>query len=345
MSSTALTSVANDLTVSTIIPTYNRAHLVLRAVENALQHSVAGDEVIVVNDGSSDATEQALAPVMPRIRYYRLANGGPSRARNFAVRHARGDLIAFLDDDDEWLPGKLCLQRQLLQRRPEVLFCFSNFRSRYADGRESGACLFNWGQQEQCWDKILAPGHAYSTIAPLPRGCADFNVHIGNLYRYQMFDDYVLPSSLVVRRERAGAALQFPEDLWFCESWACSSRLARVGLCAYLDCDTTIQHGHAGPRLTDVDVLTQAASRIAVLERQWGRDNEFLGRMGASYYHRLDQERLLRVREFIAMADTESARSELQRLNGSPPISYRLLANVPDAMLATMVRIRKSLVH
>ena len=116
-----------SLSVSIVIPTYNRAHLVSRAVNSALQQCAPGDEVIVVDDGSTDSTGIVLAEFGERIRYIRKENGGAGAARNRGIREARNPLVAFLDSDDEWMPGKIELQRQFMQARPDVLFCFSDF--------------------------------------------------------------------------------------------------------------------------------------------------------------------------------------------------------------------------
>src|SRR5262245_2294166 len=102
------------LPVSVVIQTYNRAHLVARAVENALQATQAGDEVIVVDDGSTDNTAAVLAPYRDRIVYHHTTNGGAGRARNIGVHLARHPLVAFLDSDDEWMPAKMYLQRSLM---------------------------------------------------------------------------------------------------------------------------------------------------------------------------------------------------------------------------------------
>lgn len=98
--------------VSVVIPTRNRAHLVRRAVMGALAQTHATLEVIVVIDGPDPATVAELARVNdPRLRVIVLeTNRGAAEARNLAVREARGAWIGFLDDDDEWLPGKIAAQ-------------------------------------------------------------------------------------------------------------------------------------------------------------------------------------------------------------------------------------------
>jgi hypothetical protein len=95
--------------VSVIIPTRNRPHLVVRAVRSALGQTLAPCEVIVVIDGPDPATAEALEGIADsRVRVLPLTmNGGPGRARNKGIAASQGEWIAFLDDDDEWLPHKL----------------------------------------------------------------------------------------------------------------------------------------------------------------------------------------------------------------------------------------------
>ncbi len=93
--------------MSAVIPTYNRAALVVRAVESALAQTRPPDEIVVVNDGSTDDTAERLAPYLDRIRLVRQANGGVASARNHGVAAAAHPWIAFLDSDDVWDPRHL----------------------------------------------------------------------------------------------------------------------------------------------------------------------------------------------------------------------------------------------
>ena len=99
-------------TVSVIIPTHNRADSCVRAIESALAQTLPPLEVIVCDDRSSDNTEAAislLAASDERVRYFRRTSGprGPGATRNRAIAQARGEFVAFLDDDDEWFAEKL----------------------------------------------------------------------------------------------------------------------------------------------------------------------------------------------------------------------------------------------
>ncbi|MFT3954850.1 MAG: glycosyltransferase family A protein [Piscinibacter sp.] len=113
-------NMALDVEVSVIIPTYNRRELVQRAIGTVLAQTREVQEIVVVDDGSTDGTGEALAQAFgQRIRYVHQANGGVSSARNHGLRIARGRFLALLDSDDEWLPNKTQRQIEWLQERPE----------------------------------------------------------------------------------------------------------------------------------------------------------------------------------------------------------------------------------
>lgn len=121
--------------VSAIIPTYNRAHIIGEAVESALSQTYPNMEVIIVDDGSKDDTLERLAQFGDRIRVLKQANAGPAAARNTGVGAARGELIAFLDSDDIWLPNKTARQVSLLQRSGgTVPCCLSNILMKWNSG-------------------------------------------------------------------------------------------------------------------------------------------------------------------------------------------------------------------
>jgi glycosyltransferase involved in cell wall biosynthesis len=106
--------------ISVVIPTYNSGPLVVEAVESVLAQSRPADEIIVVDDGSTDDTDSRLAPYLGRIHYLRQKNARVAAARNTGLAHASGDVIAFLDADDAWHPEKLQRQLWALERCPEI---------------------------------------------------------------------------------------------------------------------------------------------------------------------------------------------------------------------------------
>jgi glycosyltransferase involved in cell wall biosynthesis len=324
--------------VSVIIPTHNRAALVPRAVSSALYQCREGDEVIVVDDQSDDDTEERLRPFGDRILYRKVRRGGAGRARNVGIGLAQNPLVAFLDSDDEWMPGKLEVQRSLLRARPDVLFCFSDLMYKYPSGREEHSTM-----RYDCGDDWLredwAPPVSFSSIAPLPEGHADFHVHFGDLYRWQMERDFVQVGTLLYRRGPAGGSVRFPEDLETREDSEFVGRLARMGRGAYLDVETEIVHRHEGPQLTKQDDVLLLPARLKLLERLWGSDEEFLRAHGERYREVLHQVRLRRVKQLLAAGRPEEARGELGRM-GRPPLKLRWLCHLPGRVTVELLRVR-----
>lgn len=101
-------------TISVVIPTYNRAQVLCRAIESALDQTLPPDEVVVIDDGSTDRTEQIIERLRTRICYVRQENAGASAARNRGVRESRGEWIAFLDSDDFWAEEYLQRMREAI---------------------------------------------------------------------------------------------------------------------------------------------------------------------------------------------------------------------------------------
>ncbi|MES9870529.1 MAG: glycosyltransferase family A protein [Sedimenticola sp.] len=109
--------------ISVIIPTHNRADLLERALKSVQAQTLPPLEVIVVDDGSEDHTREMVSEKFPRVRYLHQPNRGVSSARNLGISEARGDWIALLDSDDEWLPSKLASQKTRLESQPGHHIC------------------------------------------------------------------------------------------------------------------------------------------------------------------------------------------------------------------------------
>ncbi len=328
----------NESPVSVIIPTYNRAKHIARSLRSVLAAVVPGDEVIVVDDGSTDDTRRILEPYHDRIRYEVGPHRGVGAARNRGVSEARNPLVAFNDSDDEWFPDKLALQRAFMRARPDVLFCFTDLGLKDGNGNESHCGLLGWHRDSRSWDEILGPPEPYSSFAPLPPGRKDFNVHIGSLYETMLRINYVPTQTTVARREQAGDALRFGEDIAIHEDHECFIRLSRVGKAAYFDCETVWQCDHDGPRLTRVDSLYNATCRIKMLERTFGADEQFLARRGERFGEMLKAEYLIRARYLIRKGQRKAAREEL-RLAGGGTLPLRLLAAVPGPLASLAIGI------
>lgn len=129
--------------VSVLIVTWNRAQLIGRAIESVIEQTFRDWEIIVVDDGSTDATESVVkewARKETRIRYFRREHiGRIAVVSNFGLKQARGEYIAILDDDDSWASEeKLKKQVEFLDKNPEYVGCGGGFIVINKDGREGG---------------------------------------------------------------------------------------------------------------------------------------------------------------------------------------------------------------
>lgn len=198
--------------VSVMIPTHN----CLRWLPSALA-SVGPRpdiEIIVFDDASTDGTADWLATAADadhRIVVMRGQGIGPSKARNRAIGVARAPLLAFLDADDIWYPGKLDLQIALHAARPEVAFSFTDYRHVTEDGQDRGSCFAYWRQfHGQC------RRHAGAFL-------------LGSNAMALLFAENVVGTSTVMARADAIRAMGcFSEDLPSAEDWDLWLRLAKT---------------------------------------------------------------------------------------------------------------------
>ena len=112
--------------ISVIIPTFNRKKTLKRAIRSVRDQSISPFEILVVDDGSDDGTKEWVNSNYPYIKYIYQTNNGVSSARNKGIKSSKGDWIAFLDSDDEWLPQKLNDQVKAIRENPGTKFSHTN---------------------------------------------------------------------------------------------------------------------------------------------------------------------------------------------------------------------------
>ena len=195
--------------LSVVIPTWNRARLVCEAVESALSQRNGQVEVIVVDDGSTDDTAKTLTRNFgSRIHLLRQpSRRGVGAARNAGIRLANGELVAFLDSDDLWLPGKLDAELRLLEQFPD------------ADAVVSDSLCFVEGQADD------RSRFALTGLLAATQGHVRWVSECQWLWTNSR--KAVQMSTLILRREalaRIGGTL-FAEDLLSCEDWEFQMRV------------------------------------------------------------------------------------------------------------------------
>jgi len=106
------------INISVVIPAFNAANYIHNALDSVLQQTLRPKEIIIIDDGSSDNLEQAIAPYKEHVKYYKHKNSGAAAARNLGVNYTNSEWVAFLDADDIWHKSKLETQAQVITKAP-----------------------------------------------------------------------------------------------------------------------------------------------------------------------------------------------------------------------------------
>lgn len=323
--------------VSVIIPTYNRSKLLIAAVDSVLAQTYQDFEVIVVDDGSTDDTEQQIRRYSDKVVYIKQRNAGVNVARNHAISVTNSEYIALLDNDDLWLDFKLELQVALLDRYRDVGFVFSDFMIRKESGAEIRSGLRTWHPQHQSWSKIFDTQQRYSfKELSLPHLDIDtqFDIYRGDVYYPSLFAPYVLPSTALIRRSCLDPDIRLVDHDPTCGDWDFFSRLSHRHSALFLDMETAVNRSHEDAvRLTRLPQHVQLARRLDMIERVWKKDDKFYSS------HRqevdvLEDTLLLKLATHQAMnSDRRAARESLRRRD---QLKFKK-RTINDALLAILI--------
>ena len=206
--------------ISIIVPTYNRCGYLPQALESVLGQTYKNTEVIVVNDGSDDQTEAALAPFSGRFRYLKKENGGKSSAVNLGLQHATGAYVWVFDDDDIACADKLARHMDLFARHPEVGFTYSAYQE------------FRDDCPERIVREIPAPAYPRREM----------------LRRLLLTRNFICGVSVVVRRSCYRTAGGFDERLLRSQDYDMWIRLARHFAAGAIEVPTVKVRLHRGDR-------------------------------------------------------------------------------------------------
>jgi len=326
--------------VSVVIPTYNRAHVLGRALESVLPQCGPGDEVIIVDDGSTDSTEVVVGEYGQRsknIKYIKVAHGGAGRARNIGMRLAAKPLVAFLDSDDEWMLGKMELQRSFMINNPDVVYSFGDIAVRFRDGTTGHFYVTRkWNHKLIDWASMCGEPRRFSSLANLTCGMDDFDVYIGDFYPFLMRYALCSPCTAIIRKASLNDTIVFAEDLPIYEDWEFFGRLARVGNGAYFARELIWNHVDGGARLTGADFVTKCRTRIDMLARVWGMDGAFLARHRDLFEKENRRQHVRLVKALLSGGEMQAARRVLE-ITKDPPWSLYILARLPRPALRTII--------
>lgn len=217
--------------ISVVIPAYNSAPFLREAIQSVLNQTLPPAEVLVVNDGSTDATAEIAESFGGPVRCLSQLNQGLSAARNRGISEARGEFIALLDADDCWLPGKLASQVELLRKQPAAVASFT--LTEYVD--RSGRVVRT----------SVAPRYNDMVEALLLFSCV-----IGP------------PSAGLIRRTAFDRVGLFDTRFSQCADWDMWLRLAEAGAVAYLDEPLTRYRLHDSNMSKDTELLERDTFRV-----------------------------------------------------------------------------------
>jgi len=198
--------------VRVVLPTYNRATLVIGAIESVLAQTWSNFEIIVSNDGSTDETQkfvEHLAETEPRVTLITNPNGGLPVARNRALAVPGGyDFVAFLDDDDRWVPTHLEESLNLFQAEPKLDFVFSRVQTNDLTGQ--------WTEKQH---KIRESRmHKAKSLATQALGRGRYVLSPAAMWQGMVRNDMgIHPSTVLIRRRAVGRTEWFDSSMYFFE--------------------------------------------------------------------------------------------------------------------------------
>ncbi len=263
--------------VSVVIPTHDRASLITRAVDSVLAQEGTELEVIVVDDGSTDDTHAVIASHYggdERVVYVSQAQTGVAGARNAGLARARGNLVAFLDSDDVWRPGKLALQLACLARVPEAGMIWTEMQAMDASGEPvAGSSLRTIFALRAGFEGLFDHRISLAEVAGGPVGL-DGTLYWGDVYDGMVVGNLVLPSAAILTRERLEAVGGYDETLPVSgEDFDFFLRTARAGPVAFVDVPTVLKQADRPDALTHPSRrLHLARNYLTTMETALARD-------------------------------------------------------------------------
>jgi glycosyltransferase involved in cell wall biosynthesis len=284
------------LAVSVVIPAYNVAGTVAQTLESVFAQTYPVQEVIVVDDGSTDDTWQVLTSFGDRIRAVRQENGGLARARATGVSLANGDLIVLMDADDLCVPERIAVQAAFLQAHPEVILCCSEFDT--FDGNGPATRAFSTRYYSKIGETpggiaSLLTRHAtlkIRNIGTVHDEAISISAYFGDAYEEIVTGNFIHPPTVMFRREALEKAGNFDPDAGWMSDWDWFIRVARIGAVGFID--RTLLHYRLSPTQMTAPRNRYPNQRdiLRVLERTFHHDPRLYQRHSKRYAKILGQQ-------------------------------------------------------
>jgi glycosyltransferase involved in cell wall biosynthesis len=253
--------------ISVIIPTFNRAYSLPRAINSALNQTHGNVEVIVVDDGSTDETEELTKSTYatePRVRMVRQANAGVSAARNHGLALAKGEFISFLDSDDEWYLWKLSVELACLNFVPDAGMIWTDMDAIGPDGTvvKHKYLKTMYGAYQRLGERSLFD-RSWDIGEVIPDGPADIRgarLFAGDIFSEMILGNLVHTSTVLLRRDRLQLVRDFNVNLKVSgEDYDFHLRTCREGPVAFLDASSIRYQIGMGDALTRPELMIHLA--------------------------------------------------------------------------------------
>ena len=245
-------------TVSVIIPTFNRAHLVGQAIDSVLQQTYTDYEVLVVDDGSTDGTGAVVEAYGDRVGYIRTTHGGVGHARNVGMHRARGRYLTWLDSDDLLYPYALELHTRVLDRFPDAAFVCAEMSAFDDTGFSERYHLRTYHQSAYrnpvvTYDRIFESSIPLADTGLLPQrlidddpGAVARRAYFGNIFDTYVLDIVICQTGVLLRRAIVQAVGWRNERLKYWEEVDFLLRICRQHPICFVDVPTYKQRYHDG---------------------------------------------------------------------------------------------------
>ena len=251
-----MTPMASD--VSIIIPTYNRQAYLAEAIESALAQTYPHIEIIVVDDGSTDATKERVASYGDRVKYVYTPNGGVAHARNVGMGVATGRYLTFLDSDDVLYPYAIELEAALLDRYPDVGMVYAEmsgfddagfFERYHLKTYHSSA----YRDRSLTYDRIFGGSVTGADVVPVPPlalsedpAASSRRIYLGHIFDTYLTNIVVFQNNLMMRRSLIATIGERNVRVRHWQELDYAMRMCRVSKVAFIDIPTYKLRYHPG---------------------------------------------------------------------------------------------------
>lgn len=304
---------SNTPLVSILIAAFNSGNFIQETLESVLTQSYPNIEIIVVDDGSTDDTQEKILAFGERIKYIYQPNGGIASARNRGMASAQGQLIALLDADDICHSDRIAIQVDYLQKTPDIILCSTDFSAFNSSGHVSDSHISNYygiirstaGGIEQLYEEKRSLDTSQNPW--IVNNSREVKIHYGYIYNKIVWGNFIHPPTVMLRRSVAERVGFFDEKLFFACDYDWLIRVSRLGKMGYIERPLLQYRLHLGQSSSHRNIEPAILDTIAVMNKVRCDDEKFYQANWQRFQKRLGHI-------YLALADALVERNRLSAL-------------------------------